>query len=252
MIAATSHDVGHAQLGRRDRGSHLSTRGSGRWSRINALGVAPSGATAEFFKGKGMNGPARVRAAGRGDPGHAGRDHRDAGGVSGRCRWRTCSRRRSRWRKRVIPSRRRRRARIEREKRRIDARLAVLARGDAPAAPASAPESRRALRAARPGGDAAQARRSGTDARGRRPRPQGRALRRHTTASTRATSRRSSSAACASRARLVTAGDLAAWKVHVEEPVKTRLQGHRRLQAQHLAAGAGDAPGAEHPRRRST
>ena len=51
---------------------------TGKIIAINALGVAPTGATAEFFKAKGMQVPARVRAARRGDAGHARRAHHDA------------------------------------------------------------------------------------------------------------------------------------------------------------------------------
>ena len=40
----------------------------GRSIGINALGVAPTGATPEFFKGKGMTAPAGIRAARRRHP----------------------------------------------------------------------------------------------------------------------------------------------------------------------------------------
>ena len=50
--------------------------------------------------------------------------------------------------------------------------------------------------------------------------------------------RRSSCAASQEQGGLITMEDLANWQVHIEEPVKTTLQGHRRLQAQRLDAGA--------------
>ena len=49
---------------------------------------------------------------------------------------------------------------------------------------------------------------------------------------------------------LHTLEDLANWRVHVEEPVKTTLQGHRGLQARRVDPGTRDAPGPEHPRGR--
>jgi gamma-glutamyltranspeptidase/glutathione hydrolase len=61
---------------------------------INALGVAPTGATAEFYKSKGLQVPARVRSARGGHAGHAGRSDDDARRVR-QAVARTCSRRRS-------------------------------------------------------------------------------------------------------------------------------------------------------------
>jgi gamma-glutamyltranspeptidase/glutathione hydrolase len=46
---------------------------------------------------------------------------------------------------------------------------------------------------------------------------------------------------------LFTREDLANWEVHLEEPVSTNY-GHRCLQADHLGAGTGHAAGPEHPR----
>jgi len=48
--------VGHALLGRRDPGADLQPE-TGKVIGINALGVAPTGATPEFFHKKGMNYP---------------------------------------------------------------------------------------------------------------------------------------------------------------------------------------------------
>ena len=71
-----------------------------------------------------------------------------------------------------------------------------------------------------------------------------------TTASTGATSPRSSCAATQEQGGLITKEDLARWQVKIEEPVKTTLQGHRRLQAHGLDPGPGAAAGAQHPRER--
>ena len=54
---------------------------SGAVRAINALGVAPTGATPEFFRSRGLHAPARVRPARGRDAGHAGRLARHAGGV---------------------------------------------------------------------------------------------------------------------------------------------------------------------------
>ena len=45
---------------------------------LNALGVAPTGATPELFRSKGLEVPARARAARRGDARDARRAHHDA------------------------------------------------------------------------------------------------------------------------------------------------------------------------------
>ena len=93
-----------------------------------------------------------------------------------------------------------------------------------------------------------QARRGGSDGAEGRQVAQGSARRRPTTASTAATSPRNSCAARANRARSITKDDLANWRVKLEEPRAHELSRHRRLQARPLDAGAGDAPGAQHPR----
>ena len=56
MIAATSTMWDTLSLGRRDAGAHLQPA-HGKVIGINALGVAPTGATPEFFKSKGMTYP---------------------------------------------------------------------------------------------------------------------------------------------------------------------------------------------------
>ena len=48
---------------------------------INALGVAPTGATVEYFREQGMSLSTRIRPAGGGYPRHAGRADGDAGGI---------------------------------------------------------------------------------------------------------------------------------------------------------------------------
>jgi len=48
---------------------------------------------------------------------------------------------------------------------------------------------------------------------------------------------------------LITAEDLANWKVRIEEPVSTTYKGIEVLQADRLDTGARDAPGVEYPRK---
>ncbi len=47
---------------------------------------------------------------------------------------------------------------------------------------------------------------------------------------------------------LFTLEDLDRWEVHIEEPVSTSYKGHRRIQADHLGTGACAASGFEYPR----
>ena len=54
---------------------------SGKVRAINALGVAPTGATPEFFRSRGMHGPPEYRPARGRDARHAGRLARHARGV---------------------------------------------------------------------------------------------------------------------------------------------------------------------------
>ena len=64
---------------------------------INALGVAPTGATPEFFRSKGMAYPPEYGPLAAVTPGDARRDHGDAGRVRKALARPTSSRRRSRW-----------------------------------------------------------------------------------------------------------------------------------------------------------
>ena len=73
MIAADLHHVGHALAGAARRRRSSTTRTRGKVIGINALGVAPTGATPEFFHSEGMNVSARVRPARRRHARHAGR-----------------------------------------------------------------------------------------------------------------------------------------------------------------------------------
>ena len=248
MLAATSHDVGHAGLGRRDPGARSTTRKTKKVVGVNALGVAPTGATPEFFKAKGMALSARVRAAGRGHARHARRPHGDAGGVGQAVAWRTCWRRRSRWRT-AIPIEAQLANGIERQKARIKewpySKAVFL------------PHLGRGAR-----GAASRARSSGSPT--SRPRCASwwrRSSRRWRRA------RRRKEAIQAAYDRFYK-GDIAQELVRgtqeqgglitlrgpgalegrsIEEPVHDELQGHRRLQARPVDAGPGDAPGAEHP-----
>ena len=193
---------------------------------INALGVAPTGATAEFYQSQGLQLSARVRPARRRHARHAGRPDGDARRVRHAVARARCSRRRSQMAD-GYPIEAQTANAIERQKARHQA-VAVLA-GGVPAArragargaraPARSSASRTSRRRcaswSRP---KQQALDGGQDRARRRSRPR-------TTASTRATSRRRSCAARAEQGGLITTEDLANWQVQIEEPVSTTYKG---------------------------
>ena len=221
---------------------------TGKVVAINALGVAPTGATPEFYHGKNMRLPAGVRPPGRGDAGHAGRPPGDAGRVRqavasptssapaiqmadgypieapARRRASSARRRASRSGRTRAPSSSPTRARPAR--RPGPARSSASPTSPPPCASWSRPSARRSppARAAR-----------------RRSRPP-------TTASTRGTSPRSSCAAPGSRAASSPARTWPRWQVKIEEPVKTSYKGIDVYKLDHLDAGPGHAPGPQPPR----
>ena len=71
------HDVGHAGLGRRDAGADLEPAAK-KVVGINALGVAPTGATPEFYRGKDMAYPPEYGPLAAVTPGTPGRPDGDA------------------------------------------------------------------------------------------------------------------------------------------------------------------------------
>ena len=222
---------------------------------INALGVAPTGATPEFYKRQGAPLPARVRAARRRHAGHARRADGDARRVrqalaegraragdpdGGRLPDRGAARERASSASRTAASARAGRTRQGRSF--LPSRRARHARGAAVAG--------EMFVQTRPRRDAAQAGRGGAaGARSAGRVAQGGASTPRTTASTKATSPQEIARGTQEQGGLITHGrsrEVAG--ASIEEPVKTTLQGHRRLQADGLDAGAGDAAGAEHPR----
>ncbi len=187
------HDVGHARLGRRDAGPGLRPADE-KVIGVNALGVAPTGATPEFFRAQRTALPARVRPARGGDPGHAGRPAHDARRVRAAAAW---GRARAGDRDgRRLPDRGP--AREHDRAAEDDARaVAVLARGVLPPPRRGARGAGRGrdVPPARPRAHAAQARRGRAAGPRRRARAARRRSWRRTTASTAATSPTSSCAA---------------------------------------------------------
>ena len=114
MLAATCTmwDTLSAGAARRRRSSTTRTRS--KVIGINALGVAPTGATPEFYQVEGHEVSAGVRTARRGHARHAGRPHDDARRVRHALAEGRARARRSRWRTATRSRRAARATRIER------------------------------------------------------------------------------------------------------------------------------------------
>ena len=248
MLGGRQRRCGTCSAGAARRRRSSTTRRTKKVIGINALGVAPTGATAEYYRVEGLQLPARVRPARRRHAGHAGRAAGDARGVRhdvARAGARAGDRDGRRLPDRSAGGRRHRTAEGR------DQEVEVLAG-------ASSCRTRGRTREAPEAGeifrqpDLAATLRKLVDGRSRRAARQAsrapRRSRRRTTASTRATSRRRSCAACAKRAGCSRCEDLANWKVKIEEPLSTNYKGIEVYKLRAVAAGPGAAAGAEHPR----
>ena len=240
MIAATAHDVGHALLGRRDAGAHLQPA-HGKVIGINALGVAPTGATPDFYQAKGMKYPPEYGPLAAVTPGTPGgimtmlaeygklvlKEVLDpaiqmADGFPIEAQLANTSSARRRCIKEWRYSRAGDAAALGRRTREAPEPGEIFSQPDLAATLRKLVEAEQARAAARQD-------REGSDLRRVRPLLQ----RRH---------RARDRARHAGRGRSVSrTQDLANWKVKIEEPVQHELQGHRGLQAHRLDAGPGDA-----------
>ena len=217
---------------------------------INALGVAPTGATPEFYRQKGMQYPPEfgpLAAVTPGTPGGLMVMLAEFGTPQPRRRPRARDRDGRRLPDRGPGSRcHRARRRTKSRSGRTRRTVFLPARGSR-----SARRRTRAKSSSRPTSPPRCA--SSSTPSGRRSPPARTARKRSTpptTASTAATSRRSSSAAHASSAGCTRSRTSTSWKVHVEEPVVTDYKGVAGLQAERLDPGPGAAADAEHPRER--
>ena len=215
---------------------------------INGLGVAPTGATPEFYREQGTRVSARVRPARGGHAGHAGRAHADARRVRHALACARCSRPRSSSPTAIRSTPRRRTTssagRTTLREWPYSKTVMLPHAGEAREAPQPgeifrqadlAATLRKLVEAERQALAAGKSRKEAIAAALRALLP-----RRHRGG---VRARLAASRAASSRPRTSRS-----WKPWIEEPLSHQLPRHRRLQARRLDAGARAAAGAQHPR----